>query len=463
MIEHEPRNQSIKADILSPDEPGWNNKIDELRLKLGAPQNPDLFPPHFVKKTLISIGGSVIEFSNDNHLLGAGFIFPRRIGEERGFTLRFHNISPVLSSEAAFLLTKTAINDRSKQPIHMYLYVLSELPELPELPENDTNGFPSENTVQEEVSIERTLPNEGSTVRDLQREIWGVTSDDFLYPGDIHTKEFALPTSLIAHIDGKAAGFLFGFDKFYFGELPDGLRELISNPFIRQESQLMGVLSDHRFKNIATRLKVRQAQEAIRNGTEIINWTYDPLLSQNGALNLNKLGGVVWDHSPNYYAFSGANKLNQVIASRFSVSWLISSPRVKGAIGGMGRDERLREAIKEELLEGNVPIINLTKENDSIEGEDTRTTDDNYAHFVDENVIAIEIPTNWISIQGKDISLAQQWRQVTDEIFGEYIGLSRGKYVITDVVTFGRDGSFNRAFLVARSIDQIQNIFLGEV
>lgn len=456
MIEQEPRERpSVRANILNPEEAKWNNKIDSLRQSLGAPNNPYLFPPHFIKRTLVSIGGSVIEYREGRKLLGAGFLFPRRVDSGMGFTLRFHRTSQNLSPNTAYSLATELVRNKFGYPLPVHLYI-------PELNAISESYSPLE-SARSGVVLEGTAPGDEVHVRNLQREIWGVTSDDFLYPEDIHAKDFALPTSLTAHVAGKAVGFLFGFDKFYFGELPEGLRGLISNPFIRQESQLMGVLPGHRLKSIATMLKIRQAQEAIKSGTEIINWTYDPLLSQNGALNLNRLGGVVWDHSPNYYAFSGANKLNQVTASRFNVSWLISSPRVEEAIGDKGQDGRLRRALKDDLLEGNITIINSTKEYGSIDGEETRAIEDTYAHFVDENEIAIEIPVNWTSIQGKDIPLAQQWRNVTDEIFGEYIGSSREKYVITDVVMFGGNGTISRVFLVAKSIDQVQNVFLGEV
>lgn len=67
-----------------------------------------------------------------------------------------------------------------------------------------------------------------------------------MYPEDIHSPNFSLPTSLIAYLDSKPVGFLFGFDKISHKEIPAGLRNHIVNPSIRQESQLMGILPQNK-------------------------------------------------------------------------------------------------------------------------------------------------------------------------------------------------------------------------
>lgn len=440
----------IKANILRPGEAGWSDTIDVLRNRLGAPGNPSLFPPHFIKKTLVSIGGFVVEFKDKNELLGAGFVFPRRTQEGTGFTLRFHGLSSRLSPEKAQSLTERVTFDKNGTRLPVHLYIPSG---------NIIAEFPQETVSLECLRIGQTSPQEGARVRDLQKEVWGV-SDDFLYPADIHTSEFSLPTSLIAYVDGKAVGFLFGFDKFCFNELPEGLSGCIANPTLREESQLMGVLPDQRSRGIASTLKIKQAEKAIQNGTEIINWTFDPLLSQNAVLNLKKLRVVIWEHNLNYYnyAFSGANRLSQIPASRVSVSWLISSPRVREEIAEAGRSDSLKNA----FLQGDIPVVNSTHGYNSVDGEEMRAIDDTYTHSLDVPQIAIEIPVNWVDIQEKDIPLAQQWRSITDAIFQEYIGRLRGQYAITDIVTLDKNDSVSRAFLIGKPIDQIQKIFLGE-
>jgi predicted GNAT superfamily acetyltransferase len=125
---------------------------------------------------------------------------------------------------------------------------------------------------------------------------------------------------------------------------------------------------------------------------------------------------------------------------------------------GVGHDEKLRDA----LLSGNIPVVNSTRDYDSLDGEKTRAIDETYSHSLETPEIAIEIPVNWTNIQGKDLALAQQWRAVTDDIFQTYIGSSEGKYAITDIIVLDKNDPVSRAFLIGKSIDEIGDIFLGK-
>lgn len=454
MVELESKDRpAIRADVLNPKEHGWNDEVDDLRRKLGAPENPYLFPPHFIKKTLRSIGGEVIEFKDKNQLIGVGFMFPRVDENGRGYTLRFHSTSEKIELDKIQSLAEQALYTKHGKRLPVFLYVPEEAGKQDEVQSVFQNG----------LAIERTSLNTAPAIRNLQKKIWGVLDDDFLYPEDIHSNGFSLPTSLIALLDSNPVGFLFGFDKFSDKEIPSALRGYITNSTTRLESQLMGVLPDQRSRNIGTKLKMTQSEEAARKGIEIINWTFDPLLSQNAMLNINKLGGLVWEHNANYYAFSGVNMLNQVQASRFSVSWLINSPRVKNATQiGIEPDRNLR--VLEELRSGAIPIINSASECDSIQGQETRSISSNFLHSIESPSIAIEIPTNWIAIQSNNIGLAQEWRGITDSIFQEYIGASEENYVITSVaVVKAVNGEISRSFLIANPTTQLERVFLGRI
>lgn len=445
----------IEATILNPSYADWDNKIDNLRIRLGAPDNPYLFPPHFIKKTLISIGGEVLEFKNSNNeLVGGGFLFPRKTEGGVGYTLRLHLLPKEFSIDSVqdlLLLTEELINKKfgKKLPVNVYI------------PEKIVNvqGVEAPRKLAPGLVIERTPPQDMGKIRELQKKIWGVTNEDFLYPQDIHSSDFSLRTSLIAYLDSKPVGFLFGFDKFCSKELPNGLRNHVKDSFIRQESQLMGVLPEFRAKNIAFQLKIKQGQQALDSGTEVVNWTFDPLLSENAVLNINKLKGLVWEHSPNYYAFTGANKLNQVSASPFTVNWMVSSPRVKEVAN---KETPQRRILDELVREGKIPVINGTKIYDPLLGEEIRAINPNFFHSVDASQIAIEIPVNWTLIQNKDIQLAREWRDITDAIFHEYIGASDGRYVITDVIVLKKKGVANRTFLIGQQISNIGRIFLAQ-
>ncbi len=50
----------ITIALVDTDAAGWPAELDRLRLLLGAPHNPTLFPAHFLKATLPKIGGGVV-------------------------------------------------------------------------------------------------------------------------------------------------------------------------------------------------------------------------------------------------------------------------------------------------------------------------------------------------------------------------------------------------------------------
>jgi predicted GNAT superfamily acetyltransferase len=125
---------------------------------------------------------------------------------------------------------------------------------------------------------------------------------------------------------GKTAGFLFGFYTFDGAPLPADWTERFNGGF-RIESQTLGVLPDYRGLRIANLLKKRQAELAWREGVGVVSWTADPLQAPNAALNFGLLKAVAFEFAPDLYPFR--NELNRVHASRFGLTWLVGSKRVR--------------------------------------------------------------------------------------------------------------------------------------
>jgi predicted GNAT superfamily acetyltransferase len=108
--------------------------------------------------------------------------------------------------------------------------------------------------------------------------------------------------------------------------LPADWTERFNGGF-RIESQTLGVLSDYRGLRIANLLKKRQAELAWREGVGVVSWTADPLQAPNAALNFGLLKAVAFEFAPDLYPFR--NELNRVHASRFGLTWLVGSKRVR--------------------------------------------------------------------------------------------------------------------------------------
>jgi predicted GNAT superfamily acetyltransferase len=256
--------------------------------------------------------------------------------------------------------------------------------------------------------------------------MWGA-SPDFLYPADLHSQNFSPGTTLAARLDGRLAGFLFGFAKFGGSPLPVPWAQRFGGDF-RLESQLMGVLPELRQHRIGQSLKRVQGEDARRRGIGIVNWTVDPLQFGNAVLNFGGLKAVAFDFYPDHYGFR--NALNQVAASRFGITWLVGTARVGQALGGDAR------ATIAELRD--LPAI--PRANDG--PHDGRLD-------LDAPTIAIEVPGDWTATQHRDLAEATSWRETTDALFVHYLGPQLGQYAITGVA---RDD--DRRFLLAERVTE---------
>ena len=58
-------------------------------------------------------------------------------------------------------------------------------------------------------------------------------------------------------------------------------------------SHMLGVLPEYRNAGIGRRLKLRQREEALARGIDLIEWTFDPLELKNAFFNIERLGAIV--------------------------------------------------------------------------------------------------------------------------------------------------------------------------
>ena len=238
--------------------------------------------------------------------------------------------------------------------------------------------------------------------------------------------EFGAGSSLVARVDGRTAGFLFGFYRFGGSALPADWQSRFRGDF-RLESQTLAVLPEQRGLRIANLLKKFQAERAVTEGICIVNWTSDPLQYPNAALNFGLLRAIAFEFLPDMYAFR--NELNRVNASRFALTWLVDAQRVQAT----------------PLVGARANVLDLRRqpEIDRVNDGTLRVDFDSRAP-----VVAIEIPENWTLLQQLDLELAQRWRTVTDQLFAHYIGIRAGQYAVTGV---GADG--DRRYLLAERVD----------
>ena len=410
----------MQVSLLDPQSPTWTVDVDRLYARLGGAENPHLFPYHFFQIVLTQIGGHVALIGQEGVERAVALLFPRSF--QNGQATYTGRIYPFGKDGLIDWSVLQATVQDAFEDADIVWYDPAQ-PQPYEAIHRSIGG----------VDIGRPDAAEAAIIRSLQQQIWG-NPPEFLYPVAMHNPAFGLGTSLVARVDGQTAGFLFGFTKFGGSPLPADWN-LRFGGGLRLESQTMGVLPAYRGLRLGYLLKKVQSEDALASGVRLINWTVDPLQYPNAALNFGLLRAVTFNFTPHYYPFR--NKLNRVPASRFSLTWLIDSARVR-----------------------TMPLIGATATVVDLRRQPIVRINDGW-HWLykdaDTRLIAIEIPTDWTILQHENLDEALRWRTVTDQIFAHYIGRASGQYVVTDI---GVDG--DRRFLIAERADDALWARLGE-
>ena len=166
----------------------------------------------------------------------------------------------------------------------------------------------------------------------VQQTIWGFADMDML-----PLRSFV--------VYGKSGGQLFGA---YDGDEMAGF--LIAVPGIKLgprpylHSHMLGVLPAWRDAGIGRRLKLRQREEALGRGIELIEWTFDPLELKNAFFNLERLGAVVRQYAENQYGVTASPLHGGLPTDRCIAEWWIDSSRVRAVVASETVARRREEA-----------------------------------------------------------------------------------------------------------------------
>jgi predicted GNAT superfamily acetyltransferase len=407
---------SVAYTLFDATMPDWAEQITALRLHLGAPNNPSLFPLQYLQVTLPSIGGKVLTVSSGDLLQAAAFLFPRDLQEQAYcYTMRYHALDQYAPSPE-----QLAIQASELLGAQIYAYE----PSAPA-------SYGGSHSQVANYDIGRPDADEAEKIPALQAEIWNAPAGA-LYPSDFHRPDFRPGSTLIARRDGDIAGMLFGF--YRFGQSEKRVWWGDHRADLRIESQILGIHPRFRRDGLGFLLKAEQRKAALADGIDIIHWTVDPLQLPNALLNMTKLGAIAFDFYPNYYPFR--NALNQVAASRFRLTWLLRAPRVERRLEAAGKRRARALADFPDAL---------------ILSEGVLASPNSGAPF-----IAIEIPSDWTALQHSDLERALAWRTWSDGLFSQFIGLEAGKYVIMDVANDG-----DRWFIIGHRYEEQSLLFEG--
>lgn len=231
-------------------------------------------------------------------------------------------------------------------------------------------------------------------ISQLEQEIWGSeTTSPSLLRSIMHGRG----TMLMALDDDKIVGFCYSFVSF---------TEHGGEKQLKHYSYILGVHPDYRDQNVGYQLKMAQCEMLLEQGIGHMTWTYDPLETRNGNLNLTKLRAVCNTYYESFYGLIDDSLNKGMATDRFMVDWWVDSEWVSNP-------DALPETREGWLARGAV-IINPT-----IKQEGVFPRPNDVAAPLEDRYCMIEVPDDIQVIKTADLPLAQRWRRHTRRLFKE--------------------------------------------
>jgi len=162
---------------------------------------------------------------------------------------------------------------------------------------------------------------------ELQRRVW--QSSDL----EIVSREIFV---VMSKIGGQVFGAFNGQDMIGFVLAFPGLR----NGRVYLHSHMAAVLADYQNSGIGRRLKLKQREDALSRGIDLVEWTFDPLELRNAYFNIVRLGAVMRRFAPNQYGRTSSPLHSGLPTDRLIAEWWLKTPRVEAAIEGRPLEPR---------------------------------------------------------------------------------------------------------------------------
>jgi len=246
---------------------------------------------------------------------------------------------------------------------------------------------------------------------ELQLRIWGFQEREVI---PVHMLRALCDEGLVVNAydkSGRAVGTSVGFLAKHAGKLI-------------LYSHITGVISEFQSKGVGAALKLMQRRYAIEHGFDLVCWTSDPMQSLNNWFNLNKLGAIARKYYVNYYGDMPDDLNRGVESDRFLTEWWVRSPRVRKKLNP-------RKVVSREDVQQHMII------NPSILKEGTRCPAGHPNLKAMEKIVLVEIPYNNEEVRKRDLSILQQWRAETRQLYTHYF---KKGYVATGALVEESEG-----------------------
>jgi predicted GNAT superfamily acetyltransferase len=97
---------------------------------------------------------------------------------------------------------------------------------------------------------------------------------------------------------------------------------------------MLGVTKEYRDAGLGRKLKLAQRDDGIRQGLDLMEWTFDPLEIKNAFFNIERLGAVVRRFVFNQYGITSSPLNAGLPTDRCYAEWWLESDRVNALLAG---------------------------------------------------------------------------------------------------------------------------------
>ena len=177
----------------------------------------------------------------------------------------------------------------------------------------------------------------------LQKEVWNFSDLDL-----IPLRMFVVSQK----IGGQTIGAFHGDDLVGFAFSIPGSRA--GHAYLH--SHMLAVRDSFRNHGLGRKLKLAQRDDAIQQGYELLEWTFDPLEIKNAYLNIERLGAIARRYHVNQYGLTSSPLQGGLPSDRLVAEWWLKSKRVAALLAeGQKSESKLEfETLKTISVPGQI-------------------------------------------------------------------------------------------------------------
>lgn len=266
---------------------------------------------------------------------------------------------------------------------------------------------------------------------ELQKVYWGNDASNLVPRHMLHSLCHHGGHLLGAYDGSQLVGFVMGFLGTALDAEAADADCSASNLLIMSKRML--VLPQYRGRSIGLKLKMAQRDIAVKQGIDLVTWTFDPLLAANAHLNLRKLGAVSGQFAVNYFEYADSESL---YGDRLIVQWRVKGERAEACAAGCPSRRTL-----EQCQDERAPIINVMRESGPAMA--TRA----WPQLSEADSLLVEIPSDIRHLDEHAPAVARRWRLHIRELMGRLI---ESGYVVCDFVSAVEGGQRRTYYFLDR-------------